>query len=67
MATNRAQFSRVMLIVERELLALAHLRDLLTTASTATDRHRKKRRRVKSRIKQTRPKRRAISTGNGRR
>jgi post-segregation antitoxin (ccd killing protein) len=60
MATNRDQFRRLMLQVERDLLAQAHLRELLTSATTTVALHRRELRAVRSRIAHARPRRSAL-------
>jgi hypothetical protein len=57
--TDRAEFKRLILQIERDLLAQAQLRALLTAADTAIADHRKKLRGIKARIKRTRAKKRA--------
>jgi transcriptional antiterminator len=55
MATNsRAEFRRLMLKIERDLVALADLRAQLTTADETITSDRKTLRAVKARIKRTR-------------
>jgi hypothetical protein len=49
--TDRAEFKRLTLQLERDLLAQTHLRTLLIAASAATADHRQRLRTVKARIK----------------
>jgi hypothetical protein len=56
MATNnRTEFRRLMLKIERDLMAKANLAVLLTTADETIASDRKTLRAVKARIKRTRP------------
>jgi hypothetical protein len=58
--TDRAEFKRLILQIERDLLAQAQLRTLLTAADATIAGHQQKLRSVKARIKRTqRVKRRA--------
>jgi hypothetical protein len=58
--TDRAEFKRLILQIERDLLAQSQLRRLLTAADVVIAGHRQKLRSVKARIKRTkRVKRRA--------
>ena len=58
--TDRAEFKRLILQIERDLLAQAQLRALLSAADNTIAGHRRKLRSVKARIKRTqRAKRRA--------
>jgi len=51
--TDRAEFKRLILQIERDLLAQAQLRRLLTAADVTIAGHREKLRGVKARIKRT--------------
>jgi hypothetical protein len=51
--TDRAEFKRLILQIERDLLAQAQLRRLLSAADTTIAGHREKLRSVKARIKRT--------------
>jgi hypothetical protein len=51
--TDRAEFKRLILQIERDLLAQAQLRTLLTAADNTIAGHRQKLRKVKARIKRT--------------
>ena len=52
--TNRTEFKRLILQIERDLLAETHLRTLLTAATTTIAGHRQELRSVEARIKRTR-------------
>jgi hypothetical protein len=49
--TDRTEFRRLVLQIERDLVAQANLRALLTTASTTVSGHRQELRSVQARIK----------------
>jgi len=49
--TDRTEFKRLVLQIERDLTAQANLRMLLTTAGTTVSGHREELRSVKARIK----------------
>ena len=51
--TDPAKFKQLILQIERDVLAQAHLRMLLTTADTTVADHRQQLRTVKARIKRT--------------
>jgi len=51
--TDRAEFKRLILQIERDLLAQAQLRRLLSAADANVAGHRQKLRSVKARIKRT--------------
>lgn len=53
--TDRAKFRRLILQLERDMLAQAHLRVLLNTADTTVAGHRQQLRTVSARIKRTSP------------
>ena len=53
--TDPAKFKQLILQIERDVLAQAHLRMLLTTADTTVADHRQQLRTVKARIKRTSP------------
>jgi len=53
--SDRAQFSRLILQIERDLLSQAHLRTLLTDAATTVAGHRRELRTIEARLKRTRP------------
>ena len=57
--TDRTEFKRLVLQIERDLAAQANLRTLLTTAGTAVSDHREELRSVQTRIKRVQ---RAITT-----
>jgi hypothetical protein len=52
--TNRPEFNRLILQIERELVAQAHLRRLLTTANTTVAGHQQELRAVEARLTRTR-------------
>ena len=52
--TDRAELKRLLLHIERDLLAQAQLRTLLTAADQTVAAHREKLRSVKARVKRTR-------------
>jgi len=52
--TNRSEFKRLMLQIERDLLAETHLRTLLAAASTTIAGRRLELRAIEARIKRTR-------------
>ena len=60
--TNRAEFKRLILKIERDLFAQAHLRTLLTALDKALAEDQRELQTIKTRIKQTR----AIATASGR-
>jgi hypothetical protein len=51
--TDPAKFKQLILQIERDVLAQAHLRMLLTTADTTVADHRQQLRTVKARVKRT--------------
>ena len=53
--TNRSGFKRLVLQIERDLLAETHLRTLLAAASTTVAGRRHELRAIEARIKRTRP------------
>jgi hypothetical protein len=53
--TDRAEFSRLILQIERDLLSQAQLRTLLAAASTSVVDHRRDLRTIEARLKRTRP------------
>jgi hypothetical protein len=53
--SDRAQFTRLILQIERDLLSQAHLRTLLTDASTTVAGHRRELRTIEARLKRIRP------------
>jgi hypothetical protein len=53
--TNRSEFKRLILQIERDLLAETHLRTLLAAASTTVAGRRQELRAVETRIKRARP------------
>jgi len=57
--TDRTEFKRLVLQIERDLAAQANLRALLTTAGTTVSGHREELRSVQTRIKRVQ---RAITT-----
>ncbi len=61
--TNRAEFKRVILKIERDLFAQAHLRTLLTAVDQALADDQKELKAIKTRIKQAR----YLATASGRR
>jgi hypothetical protein len=52
--TDRADFRRLILQIERELLSQAHLRTLLTDAAATVAGHRRELRTIEARLKRTR-------------
>jgi hypothetical protein len=52
--TDRAEFERLMLQIERDLMAQAHLRTLLTAADTSVTNHVQELQAVKARMRRTR-------------
>jgi hypothetical protein len=52
--TDRAEFERLMLQIERDLMAQAHLRMLLTAADTSVTNHLEQLQAVKTRMRRTR-------------
>jgi hypothetical protein len=53
--TNRSEFKRLILQIERDLLAETHLRTLLAAASTTMAGRRLELRALEARLKRTRP------------
>jgi hypothetical protein len=53
--TNRSEFKRLILQIERDLLTETHLRTLLAAATTTVDGRRRELRAIEARIKRTRP------------
>jgi len=52
---DRAEFKRLILQIQRDLLAQSHLRTLLLTAGTTVAGHKKELRTLQARIKRTKP------------
>ena len=57
MATSDREFRQLILHIERDLIARAHLRALLAAGDTTLARHRQELRAVTARMKRARPKR----------
>ena len=53
--TDRAELSRLILQIERDLLSQAHLRTLLTAAGATVAGHRRELRTIEARLKRARP------------
>jgi hypothetical protein len=53
--TDRAEFTRLILQIERDLLSQAQLRTLLTAAGAAVADHRRELRRIEARLTRGRP------------
>ena len=53
--SDRAEFTRLILQIERDLLSQAQLRTLLTDAATTVAGHRRELRTIEARLKRTRP------------
>jgi hypothetical protein len=52
--TNRSEFKRLILQIERDIVAATHLRTLLAAASTTVAGHRQELRAIQARIKRIR-------------